>query len=135
MTDLSILDTDVDSVTEPRRYPDGDYLAQAIGVEFDENSNNTKYADVELKLLEPMAGQDLTGVNRENTLNFRIWLSAKSLGIAKGELKKFGIEMTGNFKDLFERIPGSTVVVTVAPDDYAAKKGRDYAKVAAIRTA
>lgn len=132
MVDLAVLDSNMDEIIEPRTAPDGEYIALTTGVEFDKipNAKETPYADVEFKLVEPLNGQDLTGVNLNRPVTGRIWLSKDALGQAKRQLKSFGIDTAGEkLRDSFDKIVGTTVVVKVVRDSYQAKKGRDVASV------
>jgi len=139
MTDLSILDKNMDEIVEPRRVPDGEYVALVTGVKFDKfpPPKETPYADIEFKVQSAMDNQDLTGVNLNKSVYGRSWLSENALGGTKRDLKKFGVEIEGlKLRDAFDRIIGSTVVVRIEQDKYQYdKKGRDIAVVSSWRVA
>lgn len=138
MTDLSVLDMNIDDIVEPREAPDGEYIAQVSGVKFDRipNEKQTPYADLEFKLISPQGDQDLTGVNLNRPVLGRLWLSKDAVGGAKRDLKKFGVDVSGlPLKEAFEKVIGETAVVKVIRDDYAAKKGRDRAIIQNWRAA
>lgn len=133
MTDLSILDTNLDEVQEPRQAPPGHYLATATNFKVDKipNEKETPYADIEFRLNEALDGQDLTGVNLNRPIYGRIWLTADSLGRAKQELRKFGNPIEGtNLRAALEQIVGCVVKVKVDLDKRAADRGYDKRLVA-----
>lgn len=139
MADISILDKNIDDVVEPRRAPDGEYLAIVAGVKFDKipNEKETPYADLEFRLQSPMDNQDLTGVNLSRSVYGRVWLSDNAIGGAKRDLKKFGVDVAGlKLRDAFEKIIGATAAVRVQQNKYKYdKKGVDEAEVGSWRQA
>lgn len=139
MADLSVLDSNIDDIVEPRRAPDGEYVAIVVGVKFDKfpPPKETPYADIEFRLQSPLDGQDMTGVNLSKSVYGRSWLTDNAIGGTKRDLKKFGVDVAGvKLRDAFERVVGATCVVKVEQDEYQyKKKGRDIAVVASWRQA
>lgn len=135
MTDLSILDENTDDTVEPREPPHGEYLAQITDIEA--NTDKTPFAQIEFKLIEAMQQQDLTGVNLNRPIyTDKLWLSEKAKPYTKRDLMKFGVDIKGlKWRDSFDKLQGTTAVVTVAADEYWASKGRDRSIVKSWRAA
>ena len=123
MTDLSILDTKLGDVTEPRKAPPGKYLAQVTDLKFGKlkNDKQTSFADVEFKLKSAQSGQDTTGVNLDRVVGRRIFLTEDNIPYIKKDLREAGIDVTGTLREALEALQGSTLMVDVNFDDYAMK--------------
>jgi hypothetical protein len=133
MTDLSLMDMNIDDVQESRDLPPGGYVATVTNYKSDKipNEKQTEYVDVEFRILEAVDGQDLAGVNLNRPVYGRIWASPAAAGAAKKELNKFGVDVTGlKFKDAFDKIVGATVRVQVGADKYFLDKRNEYRPIA-----
>jgi hypothetical protein len=122
-----ILDMDASDIVEPRKAPPGNYLAEIRNYKFAElpNENETPVGDLEVILLEPLDGQDMTGVNTARPLEWRGWLTEDGVPVVKSTMRRIlGDAIDGMPKPRmwYENAVGQRIVAKVEIDGYAKKK-------------
>lgn len=129
MSDLdSILDLNGADIKEPRKAPPGNYVAEVRNFKFDKipNEDETPYGNLEIVLIEPLDGQDLTNVNLARPLEWRGWLTEDGLGVTKTVFRRLhgdAVDST-SVRSWYENAVGHRIVAKVIMDPYQ-KKNRN----------
>lgn len=117
MSTADIFDTVLGDIPEPQYAPDGKYRALVTDVKVAENpKNGNRGRELAFRLLEPLSGQDVTGVNlAEERVRDTIWVTDKSSFIARETVQKMAPDITPATKlsEAFEQLRGREVVIHI----------------------
>lgn len=130
MSDLdTMLNTTMKDLPPSLPAPPGRYRAVVRRYEAKTSGkNDTPVAVLTIKLLEPLDGQDMSGVNlRENSglVDHKVWLTEKGVDVFTRTAKKsFGIETKDRpVRDVLDELVGRECIAVVKHEDYKTKDG------------